>query len=134
MLTRAHPSSPHSYILHAKKTAFVVEHDIVMATYLADRVVVYSGTPSVESFASACVPPFPSLLVRLRLGTTADEALTHARRPESLLTGMNKFLKSLEITFRRDPTNFRCVSPSPLLLRVACPALRGVTCVLEVRG
>ncbi|SCZ89874.1 BZ3500_MvSof-1268-A1-R1_Chr9g10628 [Microbotryum saponariae] len=68
------------YILHAKKTAFVVEHDIVMATYLSDRVIVYSGTPSVESFATA---------------------------PESLLTGMNKFLKSLEITFRRDPTNFR---------------------------
>ncbi|TKA50982.1 Translation initiation factor RLI1 [Rhodotorula sp. CCFEE 5036] len=68
------------FILHAKKTAFVVEHDMVMATYLADRVVVYEGTPSVESFASA---------------------------PESLLTGMNKFLKSLEITFRRDPTNFR---------------------------
>ncbi|GAA5835082.1 hypothetical protein JCM11251_000158 [Rhodosporidiobolus azoricus] len=68
------------YILHSKKTAFIVEHDMVMATYLADRVVVYSGTPSVESFATA---------------------------PESLLTGMNKFLKSLEITFRRDPTNFR---------------------------
>ena len=68
------------FVLHAKKTAFVVEHDIVMATYLADRVVVYSGTPSVESFATA---------------------------PESLLTGMNKFLASLEITFRRDPTNFR---------------------------
>jgi len=27
--------------------------------------------------------------------------------PEGLLTGMNKFLKSLDITFRRDPTNFR---------------------------
>lgn len=49
------------YILHAKKTAFVVEHDMVMATYLADRVVVYEGTPSVESFASACVTP-PRLL------------------------------------------------------------------------
>ncbi|KAK4054349.1 Fe-S cluster-binding ribosome biosynthesis protein [Microbotryomycetes sp. JL221] len=68
------------FILHAKKTAFVVEHDMVMATYLADRVIVYSGEASVESYASA---------------------------PESLLTGMNKFLKSLEITFRRDPTNFR---------------------------
>ncbi|GAA5872354.1 hypothetical protein JCM8547_000905 [Rhodosporidiobolus lusitaniae] len=68
------------YILHAKKTAFIVEHDMVMATYLADRVVVYEGTPSVESFASP---------------------------PESLLNGMNRFLKNLEITFRRDPTNFR---------------------------
>ncbi|KAL8276117.1 hypothetical protein RQP46_011499 [Phenoliferia psychrophenolica] len=68
------------FILHAKKTAFVVEHDIVMATYLSDRVIVYSGEASVEAFAGP---------------------------PESLLTGMNKFLKSLEITFRRDPTNFR---------------------------
>ena len=28
-------------------------------------------------------------------------------RPQSLLTGMNKFLASLEVTFRRDPTNYR---------------------------
>ncbi|KAG0224969.1 Fe-S cluster-binding ribosome biosynthesis protein [Actinomortierella wolfii] len=68
------------FILHAKKTAFIVEHDFIMATYLADRVVVYSGQPSVEATAGA---------------------------PESLLTGMNKFLSSLEITFRRDPTNYR---------------------------
>ena len=27
--------------------------------------------------------------------------------PQSLLSGMNRFLASLEITFRRDPTNFR---------------------------
>ena len=25
------------FILHAKKTGFVVEHDFIMATYLADR-------------------------------------------------------------------------------------------------
>jgi ATP-binding cassette subfamily E protein 1 len=68
------------YILHAKKTAFIVEHDFIMATYLADRVIVYEGEPSVDCKANA---------------------------PESLLTGMNKFLKGLEITFRRDPTNFR---------------------------
>jgi ATP-binding cassette subfamily E protein 1 len=68
------------YILHFKRTAFVVEHDFIMATYLADSVVVYDGIPSVK--AKAC-------------------------SPQSLLTGMNKFLASLEITFRRDPTNFR---------------------------
>ena len=34
------------FILHAKKTAFIVEHDFIMATYLADRVVVYTGTPA----------------------------------------------------------------------------------------
>ncbi|CEM14581.1 unnamed protein product [Vitrella brassicaformis CCMP3155] len=68
------------YILHAKKTAFVVEHDFIMATYLADRVIVYEGQPGIE--CTAC-------------------------SPEPLITGMNRFLKSLEITFRRDPTNFR---------------------------
>jgi len=26
------------FILHAKKTGFIVEHDFIMATYLADRV------------------------------------------------------------------------------------------------
>jgi len=68
------------FIMHSKKTAFVVEHDFIMATYLADRVVVYHGNPGVEATASC---------------------------PQSLLTGMNQFLKSLEVTFRRDPTNFR---------------------------
>ena len=68
------------FIMHAKKTAFVVEHDFIMATYLADRVVVYSGTPS-------------------------SAATAHA--PQALLPGMNQFLKSLDITFRRDPTNYR---------------------------
>ncbi|CAL7947010.1 unnamed protein product [Xylocopa violacea] len=68
------------FILHAKKTGFVVEHDFIMATYLADRVIVFSGTPS--------------------LSTTAHS-------PQSLLNGMNRFLELLGITFRRDPNNFR---------------------------
>ncbi|ESO11885.1 hypothetical protein HELRODRAFT_71728, partial [Helobdella robusta] len=68
------------FILHAKKTAFVVEHDFIMATYLADRVVVFEGTPSVKAVANV---------------------------PQNLLIGMNKFLQSLDITFRRDPNNFR---------------------------
>jgi len=68
------------FILHAKKTAFIVEHDFIMATYLADRVIVYEGDPSQD-----CV----------------------ANTPQSLVTGMNKFLEGLDITFRRDPTNFR---------------------------
>ncbi|XP_026829472.1 ATP-binding cassette sub-family E member 1 isoform X2 [Ooceraea biroi] len=68
------------FILHAKRTGFVVEHDFIMATYLADRVIVFSGTPS--------------------LATTAHS-------PQSLLNGMNRFLELLGITFRRDPNNFR---------------------------
>jgi ATP-binding cassette, sub-family E, member 1 len=68
------------FIMHAKKTAFVVEHDFIMATYLADRVVVYDGQPGVE---------------------------TTANSPQGLIPGMNTFLKQLNITFRRDPTNYR---------------------------
>jgi len=68
------------FILHAKKTGFVVEHDFIMATYLADRVIVFDGLPSVETTANA---------------------------PQALLGGMNKFLGQLCITFRRDPNNYR---------------------------
>ena len=61
-------------------TAFIVEHDFIMATYLADRVVVYTGQPGIEATATT---------------------------PQSLLSGMNQFLKSLQVTFRRDPVNYR---------------------------
>jgi len=43
------------FILHAKKTAFVVEHDFIMATYLADRVIMFEGKPSIETVANAYV-------------------------------------------------------------------------------
>jgi hypothetical protein len=35
----------------AMQTAFIVEHDFIMAAYLADRVVVYDGVPSSEATA-----------------------------------------------------------------------------------
>ncbi|KAK6335599.1 Fe-S cluster-binding ribosome biosynthesis protein [Orbilia brochopaga] len=68
------------FIMHAKKTAFIVEHDFIMATYLADRVIVFEGQPSIKAKAT---------------------------KPQSLLTGCNQFLKSLDVTFRRDPVSFR---------------------------
>lgn len=68
------------FIMHSKKTAFIVEHDFIMATYLADRVIVFEGEPSVNC---------------------------NARSPESLLSGMNSFLKVLKVTFRRDKDNWR---------------------------
>lgn len=68
------------FILNSKKTAFIVEHDFIMATYLADRVIVFDGQPGISAKANA---------------------------PESLLSGCNKFLKNLDVTFRRDPSNFR---------------------------
>jgi len=61
------------FVLNHKKTAFVVEHDFVMATYLADRVIVFDGRPGVQS---------------------------HASSPMPLAEGMNKFLSQLNITFR----------------------------------
>lgn len=68
------------YILHAKKCAFVVEHDFIMATYLADRVIVYCGEPGINCTAQS---------------------------PQGLKSGMNEFLQALDITFRRDPANHR---------------------------
>ncbi|KAI3378126.1 hypothetical protein SNEBB_007071 [Seison nebaliae] len=68
------------FILHAKKTAFVVEHDFIMATYMADRVIVFEGEPAVSTFAQA---------------------------PQSLESGMNKFLRNIGVTFRRDKVNAR---------------------------
>lgn len=84
------------FIMHAKKTAFVVEHDFIMATYLADRVVVYEGEPSKR--ATATTPQ--SLLTG---AIAARAAVAH----HTVTTGMNLFLKNLNITFRRDPTNYR---------------------------
>lgn len=68
------------WILNAKRAAFVVEHDFIMATYLADKVIVFSGIPAIEAYAS---------------------------EPEGLIAGMNRFLSMMDITFRRDPYNFR---------------------------
>jgi ATP-binding cassette subfamily E protein 1 len=68
------------FVLNNQKCAFIVEHDFIMSTYLADQVIVYEGEPGVKCFANS---------------------------PQGLLEGMNKFLSMLEITFRRDLTNFR---------------------------
>jgi ATP-binding cassette subfamily E protein 1 len=38
-------------------------------------------------------------------GQASKSAKAHT--PQSLLSGMNSFLKNLDITFRRDPTNYR---------------------------
>ena len=68
------------FIYSKKRTAFIVEHDLIMGTYLADKVVIFSGRAGVESTASS---------------------------PMALEAGMNIFLKNLNITFRRDQNNYR---------------------------
>ncbi len=60
--------------------AFVVEHDLIFQDYVADRLIVFEGTPSVKGMASA---------------------------PMSMEEGMNQFLRNLKITFRRDPNTGR---------------------------
>ena len=64
----------------SKKSAFIVEHDFIMATYLADKVICFEGTPAKECTCTT---------------------------PESMITGMNKFLRLMDISFRRDPSNYR---------------------------
>lgn len=68
------------WILQSKRAAFIVEHDFIMATYMADKVILFDGTPAKETFCTG---------------------------PETMVSGMNKFLKLMDITFRRDPTNYR---------------------------
>jgi len=66
--------------MSSKRAAFIVEHDFIMATYLADKVIVFDGIPAKD---------------------------THCTTPEPMVSGMNRFLKLMDITFRRDPTNYR---------------------------
>lgn len=35
------------WIMTSKRSAFVVEHDFIMATYMADKVICFEGTPAV---------------------------------------------------------------------------------------
>ncbi|KYK36499.1 MAG: ATPase [Theionarchaea archaeon DG-70-1] len=68
------------FVEQKEKAAMVVEHDIVSVDYLSDRLMVFSGIPGVEGEAS---------------------------RPMGLRDGMNEFLKSINITFRREPDSGR---------------------------
>mmetsp|Transcript_8448 Transcript_8448/g.20763 ORF Transcript_8448/g.20763 Transcript_8448/m.20763 type:complete len:600 (+) Transcript_8448:549-2348(+) len=68
-----------NFIAEEEKSSFVVEHDFMMSTYLADKVIVFEKK---KDFSKAGIP-------------------------QKVCDGMNLFLKDLEITFRRDLTNFR---------------------------
>jgi len=68
-------------IVEAKNAnAFVVEHDVASQDFIADRLMIFKGTPSMEGVATT---------------------------PMSLRDGMNDFLRDVEVTFRRDPANQR---------------------------
>jgi len=63
-----------------KKAAFVVEHDLIMMESIADRIILFEGVPGLK-------------------GKTTG--------PMSVVDGMNRFLKDVDITFRRDPETGR---------------------------
>ena len=67
-------------IENSKKSAIVVEHDIYFMDLVADRLMIFSG----ESGLSG-----------------------HGSTPMSMKNGMNTFLKSINITFRRDGSTAR---------------------------
>jgi ATP-binding cassette subfamily E protein 1 len=68
------------FITTFNKSAIVVDHDLLLIDYLSDNVVIFEGQPAIKG---------------------------HANSPEQLTTGMNKFLKDLKISFRRDEENNR---------------------------
>jgi len=63
-----------------EKTALVVEHDVLMIDYISDRLIVFEGEPG-------------------RFGK--------ATKPMGMREGMNRFLASVGVTFRRDPDTGR---------------------------
>jgi len=62
------------------KTALVVEHDVLMIDYISDRIMVFEGEPGKHGRATP---------------------------PVGMREGMNRFLKGVGITFRRDPDTGR---------------------------
>jgi ATP-binding cassette subfamily E protein 1 len=67
-------------VSHLNRTCFVVEHDSLMMSALADRMILFTGKPGIE---------------------------TCAHSPSSVGDAFNSFLQTLNVTFRRDPTNYR---------------------------
>ena len=61
-------------------SALIVDHDLLFVDYISDKLIVFEGKPAVEG---------------------------HITGPFEMEDGMNKFLKELEITVRRDPETNR---------------------------
>ncbi|HKR72884.1 MAG TPA: ribosome biogenesis/translation initiation ATPase RLI [Candidatus Nitrosocosmicus sp.] len=68
------------FIKSKGKSALIIDHDIQLIDLVSDRLIIFEGTPGVKGSGTA---------------------------PISKETGMNEFLKSLSISFRRDETSGR---------------------------
>ncbi len=63
------------HIMTNEKAGLVVDHDLLFIDYISEKIIVFEGTPAVEGKAT---------------------------QPLSMEDGMNKFLKDINLTFRRD--------------------------------
>ena len=63
------------FIMNNQKSCFVVEHDLLLILYLADKVMLFDGVPGKE-----CV----------------------VDQPKSVYNGLNSFLKNINVTMRKD--------------------------------
>jgi len=63
-----------------KKLAVIVDHDLLFIDAISDRLIVFEGSPSIKGFA---------------------------RAPQEKHEGMNSFLRSMNVSFRRDPMTGR---------------------------
>lgn len=68
------------YVRSYGKSAIIVDHDIQLMDLISDSIVIFHGTPSREG---------------------------HATTPKPKVDGMNEFLRSLDMTYRRDETSMR---------------------------
>lgn len=68
------------FIEQEDKTAIIIDHDLLLLDFIADRALVFEGEPGKQGFA---------------------------RSPQPLRQGINRFLQDLGITFRRDPETGR---------------------------
>ncbi|MFA5406210.1 MAG: ribosome biogenesis/translation initiation ATPase RLI [Candidatus Nanoarchaeia archaeon] len=78
---RIHVAKALKEIIRArKKSSLVIDHDLMFIDYVSERLLVFSGEPASKCFATG---------------------------PYKMNEGMNKFLKELNITFRRDENSHR---------------------------
>jgi len=68
------------YTINNRKMMIIIDHDIMMTTYLADNVIIFEGEPGIK---------------------------TVSRAPMNVEDGMNLYLKNLGITLRNDTNNNR---------------------------
>ncbi len=69
-----------TFVEREETACMVVDHDLMLLDYIADRAMVFDGEPGVEGYGNA---------------------------PTSAQQGVNRFLETMEMTFRRDPDTGR---------------------------